>query len=57
MTPTTVLLGLTLGLGLALLVAWWSARTPPCGPYRAACARLGGRRTAPADEPITPSHA
>jgi tight adherence protein C len=28
MTPTTVVLGATLGLGLALLVAFWSARIP-----------------------------
>ncbi len=28
MTPTTGFLGFTLGLGMALLVAWWRARTP-----------------------------
>jgi len=28
MTATTVLLGVTLGLGLVLLVSWWRARTP-----------------------------
>lgn len=28
MTPTVLLLGLTLGMGCALLAAWWWARTP-----------------------------
>ncbi len=28
MTPTTALLGLTLGVGLALVAAWWWARAP-----------------------------
>ncbi|MCB2413559.1 type II secretion system F family protein [Demequina sp. TTPB684] len=55
MSPSTVLLGLALGVGLAMVAAWWRARTPRLAdrvaPHLRASVADELRRRA---EPITP---